>query len=166
MAKQPAAGPGPGNAQPQGRKRRVIARITKAEGEKQKDGPVEAIELNIRFEEVLANKDLLEVHFIFTAWYQPALGYVSMKGVMIVESDPEEATRVAEQWARDKNMENEMAMNIMHNINYKCGTEAVLITKLIDLPAPMVPPKLQQQGPAPGRPQPPEATPPPNRWKQ
>lgn len=124
--------------------RRVMARITKAEGERTKDGAVTGIELNVKLEEVLSNKALLEIRFTYTAWYKPDLGYVSMKGIMLLESTEEESERVAAQWVQDQKMDNELAMNVMHNINYKCGTEAVLVTKLVDLPAPMVPPRVRK----------------------
>ncbi|MFH1537919.1 MAG: hypothetical protein ABIH66_03105 [bacterium] len=127
--------------------RRVMARITKAEGERTKDGTVTGIELNVKLDEVLSNKNVLEIRFTYTAWYKPDLGYVSMKGIMLLESTEEESGRVAAQWAQEQKLDNELAMNIMHNINYKCGTEAVLITKLVDLPAPMVPPRVRRAVP-------------------
>ncbi|MEW5946756.1 MAG: hypothetical protein AB1742_11210 [bacterium] len=139
------------------KKRRVWARVTRAEAERLKDGAVQNIELHIQLDDVLSNKNLLEIRFTFTAWYKPALGHLTMKGVLIMESDEGESEKIASNWTEHKTMDEELAGVVMHNINYKCGTEAILVTKLVDLPAPIVPPRVRTGGrkppetPAPGR---------------
>jgi hypothetical protein len=121
---------------------RVWGRIIKAEAERTKDGAVTGIELNILFDDVIANKNLLEIHFTYTAWYRPERGYVTLKGVLIMELEEGDAEKIAAEWQKDKKMEDELLTAIMHNINYKCSTEAIFVTKLVELPSPLVPPRI------------------------
>ena len=123
-------------------KMRVWARITKAEAERTKDGAVTGIELNILFDDVIANKNLLEIHFTYAAWYRPDRGHVELKGVLIMEMESEDTEKIASAWQKDKKMEEKLLTSTMHNINYKCSTEAIFVTKLVDLPSPLVPPRI------------------------
>ncbi|MEW6200333.1 MAG: hypothetical protein AB1546_00025 [bacterium] len=123
-------------------KMRVWARITKAEAERTKDGVVTGIELNILFDDVIANKNILEIHFTYSAWYRPDRGHVELKGVLLMEMESDDTEKIASAWQKDKKMEEKLLTSIMHNINYKCSTEAILVTKLVDLPSPLVPPRI------------------------
>lgn len=139
----------------------VRARITEVEAKKHKDGPVAGMEIQMDFEKVAASGNFLEVWFLYRAEYKHDIGYIQMRGLVLLEMTEKRVARIAEAWNTNKEMDSWMAQALLQNINYKCGSEAMLAGKLIDLPSPIVPPPVGiSAGPEPAaQPQPAAAKP-------
>ncbi len=126
----------------------VRGRITKIDAEKIKDAPIAGIELGVEFDSVSANGDNLEVRFTYRAVYKEQVGHISMSGFMLFEMDEQTAKKFAEQYEKERNFEPAFMESIINNINYKCSTEAIFTSKIIELTAPIVPPRIGLRNPS------------------
>ena len=135
---------GQNRPKPLGKKPEIIvrARITEVDARKHKDGPIAGIEIQVDFEKVGANNNFLEVWFLYRAEYKHDMGYIQMKGLLLLEMPAKRASRIAEAWNTNKEMDQWIASALLQNVNYKCGAEAMLAGKLVDLPSPIVPPPI------------------------
>jgi hypothetical protein len=120
----------------------VRARITEVEAKKHKDGPIAGIEIQVDFEKVDSKDNFLEVWFLYRAVYKHDIGYIQMKGLLLLEMPEKRAARIAEAWNTKREMDQWIAQALLQNVNYKCGAEAMLAGKLIELPSPIVPPPI------------------------
>ena len=120
----------------------IRARITEVRAKKHKDGPVAGIEIQVDFEKVSANKQFVEIWFLYRAIYAPDLGEIEMKGLLLLEITEKKAQRISEAWNQSKEMDQGLASNLLQQVNYKCGTEGVMAAKLVDLPSPIIPPPI------------------------
>jgi hypothetical protein len=133
-----------GNEQgPPERKQTIVrGRITKINAEKVKDAPISGIELGVEFDAVKANGPNLEIWFTYHAIYKQDVGKISMSGFLMFEMDEPSVKRIADKFEKEKEFDPPLAENIVNSINYKCGTEAILPAKVLDLTAPIVPPRI------------------------
>jgi hypothetical protein len=132
----------------------IRGRITKVEAEKYADIPVSGLEINVHFDTVVANNQLLEVYFTYTANFKERVGKISMTGFIMLEMDPAHATQIANLWKTEHRFEDSFASSMLNNIHYKCGTEAILPAKVVELPSPIMPQRIGVTRPdnAPGAP--------------
>ena len=124
----------------------VRGRITKINAEKFGDIPVSGMELNVHIDKVSANNQYLEVHYDWSVKFKVNVGHIDMKGFLMVEMDPALVAQIAARWTADKKLPDEVASTVIHNIHYKCGAEAVLPAKVLELPPPIMPPKINLSG--------------------
>ncbi len=127
---------------PERRQTIVRGRITKINAEKVKDAPISGIELGVEFDDVKANGSNLEIWFTYHAVYKQDVGIISMSGFLMFEMDEPNVKRIVEKFQKEKEFDAPLAENIVNSINYKCGTEAILPAKVLDLTAPIVPPRI------------------------
>ena len=139
----------------------VRGRITKIDAEKFKDAPISGIELGVEFESVTSNGVFLEIRFTYHALYKDEVGRISMAGFLIFEMDEVTAKRMSDKFAADRDFEPSFMDSVVNNINYKCSTDAIFPAKILELTAPIVPPRigLRRPGAAQQRGQSPAASP-------
>ncbi len=120
----------------------VRGRITKVVAEKIKDGPVSGMELFVQPSEVKANGKFLEVWFEYKVTYQEKIGSIELRGVLLFELDEITARKVSDDFAAKGYFESPWAETVANNINFKCSTDAVFPAKIMELPAPIMPPRI------------------------
>jgi hypothetical protein len=130
----------------------VRGRITKINAEKYKDAPISGIELGVEFDQLKANGQFLEVWFTYHAFYKEEVGHITMSGFLIFEMDEVTVKRHAERFEQKRDFDPGFAEAVVNNINYKCSTDAIFPAKVIELTAPIVPPRIGLLGGT-GRPQ-------------
>ena len=67
---------------------------------------------------------------------------MALKGLLLLEMPAKRAQSIADNWNNKKEMDQWIAQALLQNVNYKCGCEAMLACKLVDLPSPIVPPPI------------------------
>jgi hypothetical protein len=120
----------------------VRGRITKIDAEKTKDAPISGIELGVEFDSVTSNGAFLEIKFTYHAIYKEDVGRISMAGFLLFEMDEVTAKRMADKFATDRDFEPSFMESVVNNINYKCSTDAIFPAKILELTAPIVPPRI------------------------
>ncbi len=130
------------NSRPDGTPVVVRGRLTKIDAEKFKDAPILGIEIGIEFDSVVANGKFLEIKFTYHALYREEVGRISMSGFLLFEMDEVTSKRIADKFAKDREFDPAIGNAIVNNINYKCSTEAIFPAKIIELTAPIVPPRV------------------------
>jgi hypothetical protein len=127
----------------------VRGRITKVNAEKFKDAPITGIDLAVEFDAVNANGKFLEVWFDYHAIYREKVGQIDMKGFLMFEMEEVRAKQIADTFKDEKTFDPSFGESLVNNINYKCSTEAIFAAKLVELTAPIVPPRISLRMPAP-----------------
>ncbi len=120
----------------------VRGRITSINAEKLKDGPITGIELNIEFDRVIANGRFLEVWFVYHARYKEEIGLITLGGFLMFDMEEETAKRIEKRFSESKDFEPGFAEAVINNINYKCSTDAIFPARILDLTAPIIPPRV------------------------
>ncbi|MFA6449815.1 MAG: hypothetical protein WCX65_10120 [bacterium] len=120
----------------------VRGRITKIDAEKFKDAPIAGIELGVEFDGVTSNGAFLEIKFTYHAFYKEDIGRITMAGFLMFEMDEVTAKRMSDKFAADREFEPSFMESVVNNINYKCSTEAIFPAKILELTAPIVPPRI------------------------
>jgi hypothetical protein len=120
----------------------IRGRITKIDAEKFKDAPIAGIELGVEFDSVTSNGVFLEVRFTYHAFYKEDVGRITMAGFLMFEMDELTAKRLSDKFAADREFDPSFMESVVNNINYKCSTEAIFPAKILELTAPIVPPRI------------------------
>ncbi len=120
----------------------IRSKITSISSEKFREVPVEGFNLSVEFDRVTQNGAFVEIWFNYRVEYQPELGYVAMKGVMLFDVGEEAAFRLTGYYERHKAFEQPWLDMMIGNINYKCSMDSVIAARLLDLPSPVMPPRI------------------------
>lgn len=121
-------------------------RIIAVDAAKNNDGQINGLELNVEMEDVKANGPYLESWFKYRVTYKPDVGHITMRGVLLLEIDEITSKNLEESYKANGFFESPWAENIANNINFKCATEAIFPAKIIDLPPPIMPPRISMSG--------------------
>ena len=96
--------------------------------------------------------DLLEVPFVFTINYNPAVAQISVKGKAHVTGEKEELTQIHKAYS-DKKPPLPIIVQSISNVAF---IESILITRTLNIPPPVplpqIPPAGQQEGKKPSEP--------------
>jgi len=90
----------------------------------------------------------LKVNFVFTSNYEPNAGLVKIEGVLLL-SDSEEKIKVTlKEWENSdrKNLPQEVAEKVHNTILANCVVEATILSKEVQLPAPIPAPRVSLRG--------------------
>jgi len=121
-------------------------RIIGVDALKKKDTPITGLELNVEIEDVKQNKNFLEIWFVYRVIYKEDVGHITLKGILLLQSEEESLRRAADFYRKNNYFDSPWAENIANNINFKCSTEAIFPSKMIDLPPPIMPPRISMAG--------------------
>jgi len=122
-------------------------RITGVESEKKKDAQISGLELNVELTDVQENGEFLEIRFKYSVIYKEDVGFITLKGILVLQTDASEVKKQVAFYRKNNYFDSPWAESIANNINFKCATEAIFPAKIIDLPPPIMPPRI---GMAPG----------------
>ena len=86
-------------------------------------------------------KDLLSVEFVFKTTYEPKVGSISMEGEVLYQVD--NAKEIVSKWKKDKQIEANLATEILNAIFRKCLTQAIMLAHELRLPPPIMFPVVQ-----------------------
>lgn len=124
-------------------KRKQVAvhiRIIEVDSKKLRDLPIDNVEIRMEFDEVVATGQYLEVWFSYRAEYKPEIGHIHIKGILMAEIGERAAAKQAESWNASKQVDQSVATVLLNHINHRCGSEAIFVGKLLELPSPLMPP--------------------------
>jgi hypothetical protein len=89
----------------------------------------------------------LNVNFVFTSNYEPNIGVIRIEGNLTVEDLKENIKKTVEEWEKsgNKNLPPEIAERVHNAILANCIIEATILSREVQLPAPIPTPRVSMK---------------------
>ena len=111
------------------------SRILSVQGTRDSLNPVESLGLNINFDNVKFEKNMLVVNFSYTVTYAKNAGKIVVSGELFLE-DPN-VKKIEEEFKKTKNLPVETAEEIVNAASFTGSAAGTLIAYSLNLPAPI-----------------------------
>ena len=85
----------------------------------------------------------VKFHFSFTAKYEPKIADMLINGTLTYLDTPEAATKMVEQWKKEKKVPNDVMQQVLNTVFSRCNVEALILSREVALPPPIPLPKIQ-----------------------
>jgi len=85
----------------------------------------------------------LKFDFEYVAKYEPELGVIEISGETIFLAEKQVAVETIKIWNKDKKISGDFVNSLMNHILAKCNVQAVILSKDINLPAPIPLPRIK-----------------------
>lgn len=85
------------------------------------------------------------ITFKFIVDYEPEVGVIELEGELLYLANPEVADKIQASWDKDKSLPKDVGMVVFNRILQNCNVEALILSREINLPAPLQLPKIQAQ---------------------
>lgn len=128
----------------------VGERILEVSGTKDPSGPIKGLNINISLEDVKMgekNKENVEITYVYTADYRDKIGQIKIKGVLIAKEDSKKSKQIVDSWKKDKKVPDDYAPMVLSAVNYSGSANGTLLARVLNLTAPLIPPKIQLSKP-------------------
>lgn len=112
-----------------------------SEARKNTPAPAQTINANIDLTEVSAEKDALQVRFLYNVTYMPGSNFIRIGGK--AKFSGSDATAALEDWKKTKRISGPAGEVIINAINYSASINAVFIARIFNLTPPIVPPVIK-----------------------
>ncbi len=84
----------------------------------------------------------LKFCFEFTSQYNPKLGLIKLEGDVIFMEDLKKIEELEAQWKKEKKVPKIIMTQILNSVLNKCNIQALILSKEVNLPPPIMLPKL------------------------
>lgn len=102
---------------------------------------------NVVASDIVAGKDqkAFVISFTYTVNYEPNIGVIELAGDLLYLANEADAKAIADQWAKSKTLPETVALPVFNRILHSCNVEALILSRDINLPAPVQLPKVKAQ---------------------
>ncbi len=100
--------------------------------------------IEIGVDNVTVDGEKVEITYNYKASYGES-GYVKMKGVLVATEDKKLAKDIKREWDEKKKLLQSYAEGIVNAISYSGSANGTLMARVLNFPAPLVPPRIQLQ---------------------
>jgi hypothetical protein len=124
----------------------VGERILEVSGNKVPKGSIKGLSINISIDDVKMaedNKDNLEITYVYTASYAENVGEIRIKGAIIAKEEAKLSKDIVDTWKRTKKIPDEYATVVLSAVNYSGSANGTLLARVLNLTAPLIPPRIQ-----------------------
>ncbi|MGM5484731.1 MAG: hypothetical protein ACQEP1_02555 [Nanobdellota archaeon] len=101
---------------------------------------VEKVDLNVGGD----NQESLKFGFAFSSTYDPEIGKIELEGNVVYMTSKDEAKSILDEWEKNQKVDKATTEKVLPSVLNKCNTEALLLSKEINLPSPIPLPKLKK----------------------
>ena len=92
-----------------------------------------------------ATQKAFAITFQFDVNYEPDLGSINLEGELLYLAPTEIATKISDSWKKGKSLPQEVGVVIFNRILQQCNVEALILSREINLPAPIQLPKVRAE---------------------
>ena len=85
------------------------------------------------------------IKFSFNVNYEPAAGHIKLDGAILYLANDESAKEIVDTWAKNKSLPKNIALVVFNRILHNCNVEALILSKEINLPAPIQLPRIKAE---------------------
>ncbi|MFP4523455.1 MAG: hypothetical protein ACLFNM_02835 [Candidatus Woesearchaeota archaeon] len=102
---------------------------------------------NVVASDVVAGKDqnAFVISFTYNVQYEPNIGIIELSGDLLYLAKEEDAKAITDQWEKSKSLPEPVALPVFNRILHSCNVEALILSRDINLPAPVQLPKVKAQ---------------------
>jgi hypothetical protein len=118
-----------------------LVRFSRVEGESGGAADMKTFNMDMNVESMKKEKNDVRAEFTFRMDYSKKVGYLVLKGWVIVGGSKKELEDLLAAWRRRK-LPEEFAAQLGNVILYNCQVNGVLLSRVLALPAPVIPPNL------------------------
>jgi len=119
-------------------------RITAAEVTREKNEVPKGIGINMSINAVRQDGDQAEIVFTYRAEYTENVGLLRLEGVMNIKPEnKKKLDEIIKGWKDKKKLDDDIAEEILNNINFACGAHGTLMARVVNLQPPMMPPRIK-----------------------
>ena len=104
---------------------------------------------NVEDADVPFNKSqkALKFTFDFNSIYEPKIGNIRLTGNVLFIGDEKKIKEITDSWKKSKSVPKDVLTGVMNVALTKCNIQALILSQVINLPAPIPLPKVQAQQP-------------------
>ena len=88
-----------------------------------------------------------KISFGFAVDYEPGVGNINLEGEIIYLANEETAKEINDNWTKKKALPKQIALVVFNRILQNCNVEALILSREINLPAPIQLPKVREEPP-------------------
>lgn len=118
-------------------------RILEVTGNKDPNAKMKGLGINIAIDDVKVTGEDVEVTYVYTANYEDKLGNIKIKGVLIAKEEKKLCKEISEDWKKKKRIPTTYAEMVLRAINYSGSANGTLLARVLNLTAPLIPPRIQ-----------------------
>ncbi len=113
------------------------SRIDLVKAQRNKDGPLEGLKIDLQLDSVSLRDGMVEVKFVYTAIYDAEVGFIRLQGSLFSKEDSKYAAAIVEQFKESKTLPDEFAREAVNAISFICSADATLVAQTLGLRPPM-----------------------------
>lgn len=87
------------------------------------------------------------IKFSYDTIYEPGVGSIKLNGELLYLADEALAADISNAWAKNKSLPKDIALKVFNKILHNCNVESLILSREINLPAPIQLPKVKQAMP-------------------
>lgn len=118
-------------------------RIIEVSAKKESIENIKGLSINISIEDVKVDGENVELVYEYIASYQEKVGELKIKGIITAKEDKKLAKEIDSKWKKDKKLPDSYAELLLGAINYSGSANGTLIARVVNLTAPLIPPRIQ-----------------------
>jgi len=118
-----------------------LIRFTKVEGEGRGNDRMRAFNIDLNISDIRKTGNDLRVDFSHRVDYGDDVGFIMLSGFLLAGGKPSELRDIQDKWA-DKKLPPGFASDLTNAIMFNCEVNGVLVTRVLNMPAPVVPPQI------------------------
>ncbi|MEM3422158.1 MAG: hypothetical protein QXF35_00420 [Candidatus Bilamarchaeaceae archaeon] len=126
----------------------VGERIREISGRKQKSEQIKGLNMSISIDDVRVNDKNIEIDYAYAANYEEGVGNITIKGTILAVEDSVQAKKINEEWKKNKKLPEDYTTTILSAINYSGSANGTLIARVLNLAAPLIPPRIELSKPS------------------
>ncbi len=89
-----------------------------------------------------AKQSGLKISFEFTSKYEPKIAEMLFTGELLYMGEPKKNAEIAKEWKKSKKLGPEITATVINTLLARCHTQALIMSRDLNLPAPIVLPKV------------------------
>jgi hypothetical protein len=85
------------------------------------------------------------IKFSFDVQYEPNVGHIKLQGDIMYLADESLSKEIVDSWKEKKSLPKPVALVVFNRILHNCNVEALILSREINLPAPIQLPKIKAE---------------------
>jgi hypothetical protein len=121
----------------------VGERIREISGSRMKPEAIQGLSMNISVDDVRVSGKNIELDYTYIANYDVGVAQVQIKGTVLSTEEDALAKKIADEWKKNKKLPEEYMTIVLTAVNYSGSANGTLLARVLNVPAPLIPPKIQ-----------------------
>jgi hypothetical protein len=123
----------------------VGGNIIEVNGKKDSEAPMKGFNVNVSLDDLKVKGEDVEISYTFYADYAEGVGRISIRGTLQLKEDKKTAKAIEDRWKKDHVLPDEQAVEVINALNYVGSSNGVLVSRVLNLPAPILTPRMQMK---------------------